>query len=92
MQLDLAFHAFTRAKPDTLRDPSIALRCAKRGVLLTHRKDPSWLLNLAQAYRASGDAKQAASTARDGLALLTNDPADQTFCLRKLLQSQASPR
>ena len=92
MQLKLAFHAFTKAKPDTLRDPAVALRCAERGVLLTRRRDPSWLLSLAQAYRATGDTKQAASTAKEGLALLPNDPANQTFRLRKLLQSQASPR
>jgi serine/threonine protein kinase/tetratricopeptide (TPR) repeat protein len=91
MQLDLAFNAFTKAEPDSLRDPSVALHCAQRGVLLTHRKDPLWLLNLAQAYRASGDTAQAASTAKDGLALLTDDAADQTFRLRKLLQSQLSP-
>ena len=92
MQLDLAFRAFTKAKPDTLRDTSLALRCAERGVLLTHRKDPSWLLSLAQAYRATGDTKQAASTAKEGLALLPDDPANQTFRLRRLLQAQASPR
>jgi eukaryotic-like serine/threonine-protein kinase len=92
MQLELAFHAFTKAKPDTLRDTAVALRCAERGVLLTHRKDPSWLLSLAQAYRATGDTKQAVSTAKEGLALLPDDPANQTFRLRKLLQSQASPR
>jgi serine/threonine protein kinase len=88
MQLDLAYRAFTRAKPDTLRDPAAALRCAQRGVLVTHSKDASWLLSLAQAYSATGDAIQAASTAKDGLALLPNDTANQNFRLRKLLQAQ----
>jgi len=92
MQLDLAFHAFMEAKPDNLRDPAEALHCAERGVALTHRKDPSWLLSLAQAYRASGNSKEAMLSAKDGLALLPNDAADQNFRLRKLLDSETSPR
>ena len=92
MLLDLAFHAFMEAKPDNLRDVDEALRCAERGVALTHRKDPSWLLSLAQAYQATGDTKEAALSAKDGLALLPNDAADQNFRLRKLLNSAASPR
>ncbi len=92
MELELAFRAFTRAKPETLREAALALRSAERGVLLTHRKDASWLLRLAQAYRATGDGTQAAATAREGLALLPDDAADQTFGLRRLLQAEAAQR
>ncbi len=92
MVLDLAFHAFLEAKPDSLRDAAEALRCAERGVALTHRKDPAWLLNLALAYRASGNTEQAVLSAKDGLALIPDDAADHSFRLRKLLESQASPR
>jgi tetratricopeptide (TPR) repeat protein len=92
MQLDLAFQAFMKAKPDTLRDTAVALHCAERGAALTHRKDPAWMLNLAQAYRASGDAKRAVLTAQEGLALLPNDAADQNFTLRKVFQAQVSLR
>jgi len=92
MVLDLAFHAFLEAEPASLRDVAEALRCAERGVALTHRKDASWLLNLAQAYRASGNIEQAVSSVKEGLALLPNDAAERSFGLRKLLESQTAPR
>ena len=92
LQLDLAFRAYNHAKPDALRNPTLVLQCAQRGAALTHRKDPYWLLNLAQAYRTTGNAPLAATAATEGLALLPADPANQTFRLRKLLTAQTSPR
>jgi len=92
MLLDLAFHALSEAMPDSLRDAGEALRCAQRGVTLTRRKDPSWLLNLAQAYRTSGNKEEAVLSAKEGLALIPADAADQSFRLRKLLEHQTSPR
>ena len=92
MLLDLAFHALSEAKPESMRDSEGALTCAERGVTLTRHKDPSWLLSLAQGYRASGNPGKAVSSANEGLALLPNDAADQNFRLRKLLEAQAPLR
>jgi serine/threonine protein kinase len=89
LQLDLAFHAFTEAAPSSLRDTAFALRCAERGTDLTHQKASSWLLSLAQAYRLTGNETKAKAAAREGLALLPDNPANQAFCLRRLLQSEA---
>jgi serine/threonine protein kinase len=88
-QLDLAFHAFAEANPTSLRDPSVALHCAQQGATLTHRKDPTWLLSLAQAYRTSGDVAQAKGAAQEGLALLPGDPSEQASRLHKLLDAEA---
>lgn len=90
LQLDIAFHAFTEAMPISLRDSAEAVRYAERGAALTHHKDASWLLSLAQAYRASGNSAQAIASAKEGLALLPNDPDEQNFRLRKLLHVEAS--
>jgi hypothetical protein len=58
--LDLVVTAFLQAEPTSLRDPQFALACAERGVTLTHRKTPSWLLSLAEAYAPRGKSRKAA--------------------------------
>jgi serine/threonine protein kinase len=88
MLLDLAFQAFTHVKPESLRDNTLALRIAERGVVLTHRKAPSWLLSLAEAYQAQGRTAEAVATSKEGLALLPSDPADRNFRLRRLFEAQ----
>ncbi|MGA7217645.1 MAG: protein kinase [Candidatus Sulfotelmatobacter sp.] len=70
MVLDLVVEAFLHAEPKSLRDPQFAVACAERGVTLTHRKTPAWLLSLAQAYRAAGRLEKAQGAAKEGLALL----------------------
>jgi tetratricopeptide (TPR) repeat protein len=91
MVLDLAVRAFLQAEPASLTDPQFALANAERGVTLTHRKTPAWLLSLAEAYRAAGDVKESCSTANQGLALL---PAVQAGAakarIRKLLERLCS--
>jgi tetratricopeptide (TPR) repeat protein len=88
LQLDLAFHAFTEARPASLRDADFALHCAEQGVALTHRRSPAWLLSLAQAYRMTGDTVKAGAVANEGLALLPNPSANIGFRLRKLMDAE----
>lgn len=86
--LDMAFHAFAEANPESLRDNAESLRCAERGVALSRHKDASWLLSLALAQRASGESSLAVASAKEGLALLPPDDADKNSRLRKLLAEQ----
>jgi eukaryotic-like serine/threonine-protein kinase len=93
MVLDLVVTAFFEAEPESLRDPEFALACAERGVALTHRKMPEWLLMLAQAYRATGQTEKASAAAEEGLALLPNwPPGSPKPRIRKLLELEAKPR
>ena len=90
MVLDLAVTAFLQAEPSSLRDPQFALGYAERGVTLTHRKTPAWLLSLAQAYRAAGQVQQSCATANEGLALLPAvQPGAAKSRIRKLLEREA---
>jgi len=68
--LEAALHAILNVEPASLRDPRLAVQWAERGVALSHRKSPKWLLSLAQAYRAAGQIEEARAAAREGLALL----------------------
>jgi hypothetical protein len=71
-----AVEASLNVLPTSLRDPAWSLQAARRLNERTHRKNPSYLLFLAQAYRASRDAANAANTAREALKLLVPAPAD----------------
>jgi tetratricopeptide (TPR) repeat protein len=90
MVLDFAVRSLLQAEPASLRDPRLALSYAERGVALTHRKTPEWLLLLAQAYRSTGQIDKAQKTASEGLTLL---PAWQHGTpksrIRKLLELEA---
>jgi tetratricopeptide (TPR) repeat protein len=81
-----------KVQPASLRNPQFAVSCAERAVALSHRKSPSLLLTLAQAYRASGENDKSRASAREGLALL---PLIQTESvkpkIRRLLEIQAKP-
>jgi hypothetical protein len=90
MILDLVVTAFLRAEPASLRDPQFATACSERGVTLTHRKTPAWLLSLSEAYRETGQIEKGHAAATEGLALL---PAAQAGTpksrIRKLLEREA---
>jgi hypothetical protein len=90
MLLNLVVRAFLQAEPASLRDPQFALASAERGVTLTHRKTPAWLLSLAQAYRAAGRVQQSRAAANEGLAHLPAvQPGMAKSRIRKLLEREA---
>jgi len=88
--LDLAAQGFLIAEPVSLRDPELAVSCAERAVALSHRKMPTRLLTLAEAYRATGQIAKSQATAKEGLALLPDSqPGSVKPRIRKLLEIQA---
>ena len=88
--LDDVAQDFLFAEPAVLKDPGFAVSCAERSVALTHRRMPSRLLTLAQAYRAAGQIEKSRATAREGLALLPSvQPGSVKPRIRKLLEIQA---
>jgi hypothetical protein len=88
--LEQAANDILKVEPASLKDPQFALSCAERAAALTHRKTPSIMLTLAQAYRATNQVDKSRATANEGLALL---PAWRTGTAksgtRKLLEIQA---
>jgi hypothetical protein len=93
MILDQAANAFATAKPASLREPQFAVSCAEREVAANHRKTPSMLLTLAQAYRAANQTDKSRTTANEGLALLAAQrPGSAKPNIRKLLEIQAQTR
>jgi eukaryotic-like serine/threonine-protein kinase len=89
MVLGLADSTILDVEPPSLSDPKLALMWAQRGVALTHRKAPLWMLWLAEAYRASGQIEQAQQVAKEGLALLpAARPGGPKPKIRKLLEIQ----
>ncbi|MGA7833524.1 MAG: protein kinase [Terracidiphilus sp.] len=88
--LDQAAQDFLNAEPASLKDPHLALSCAERTVTLSHRKLPSRLLTLAQAYRAAGQAEKSRAAAKEGMALMPPlEPGSAKPHIRKLLEIQA---
>ena len=88
--LDQATSAAIMVEPIELRDPKFAVQTAERGVAISHRKTASWLLTLAQAYRADGQTAKSIATAQEGLKLLpTVKPGTPKPRMRKLLESVA---
>jgi hypothetical protein len=87
--LDMAASDLLMVEPASLRDPKFAAACAERAVTLNHRKTPSMLLTLAQAYRASGQTEKSHATAQEALALLPAPQPDSVKPrIRKLLELQ----
>ncbi len=90
LTLDLAVSSTLSAEPPSLRDPKAAVVWAERGVALSHRRTPEWLLLLAQAYHTAGEIEKGRAAAAEGLALL---PTLQTGAtkprIRKLLEIEA---
>jgi hypothetical protein len=88
--LDDAAQDFLYAEPASLKEPRLAVFCAERAVALTHRRVPSKLLTLAQAYRATGQIEKSHAAAKEGLALLpAPQPGSVKPRIRKLLEIQA---
>ncbi|MGA7833338.1 MAG: serine/threonine-protein kinase [Terracidiphilus sp.] len=88
--LDSAAKDYLIAEPSILRNPHLAVSYAERAVALSHRKMPSRLLTLAQAYRATDQTAKSRATAIEALALLPAWlPGTPKPRLRKLLEIQA---
>lgn len=88
--LDQAGNALLKAEPSSLRDPHFAVSCAERAAVLTHRKTPSILLTMAQAYRADGQVGKSRATAEEALSLLpVQQPGSVKSNIRKLLENLA---
>jgi tetratricopeptide (TPR) repeat protein len=87
--LDMAASDLLMVEPVSLRDPQFAVSCSERAVTLNHRKTPSMLLTLAQAYRATGQTEKSRATASEALALLpAPQPGSAKPRIRKLLELQ----
>lgn len=90
LMIDQAAKVFVRLAGTRFADPKFTVACAERGVAITHRKIPAWLLELAQAYRANDQPEQARAAAKEGLALLpplkAGDPKSR---VRRLLELEA---
>lgn len=90
MILDLAVTAILRVEPASLRDPQLAVAWAERGVAMSNRKTPAWLLSLAQAYRSAHRIEKGRAAANEGLALLPTLQVGATKPrIRKLLEVEA---
>jgi len=76
--LDLAATQMLTVLPITLRDPPLTVQFAERLVALTNRRRTSFLLILAQAYRANHQNEKAILAAQEGLALLQLLPSRTT--------------
>jgi tetratricopeptide (TPR) repeat protein len=88
--LDMTASDLMTVEPASLRDPKFAAACAERAVALSHRKTPSLLLTLAQAYRANGQTEKSRVTAQEALRLLpASQPGSVKPRIRKLLEIQA---
>jgi len=87
MALDDTGNSAVQVEPVALRDPSLAVDCAERGVAMSHRQLASALQSLATAYHAAGQTDKARATAKEGLALLpayrTGEPKSR---VRRLLE------
>jgi eukaryotic-like serine/threonine-protein kinase len=89
LTLDLAVSSTLAVEPGSLRDPKAAVVWAERGVALSHRRTPEWLLLLAQAYHTAGEIEKGRRTAAEGLALLpTLQPGAAKPRIRKLLEME----
>ena len=88
--LDSALQAILMVEPASLRDSRQAVEWAERGVALSHRKAPKWMLSLAQAYRAAGQIDKGRAAAREGLALLPAlSPGATKPRIRRLLEIES---
>jgi tetratricopeptide (TPR) repeat protein/predicted Ser/Thr protein kinase len=87
--LDEAAQDFLFAEPASLKDLHFAVSCSERAVDLSHRKLPSKLLTLAQAYRATGQLEKSRNAAQEGLGLLApQSPGAPVPAIRKQLEAQ----
>ena len=89
-ELELATSASLTILPSKLRDPTNTIKYAERLVALDHRRNPNFLLLLAQAYRAHGLIPNSVDTADEGLKLLPPlSPGAPVTRTRRLLEIEA---
>jgi hypothetical protein len=87
--LENTVSAMLQVLPTSLREPHLTVQFAERLVSLDHRRNPDFLLMLAQAYRQDAQIDHARTTATEGLALLPRVPPGGTVVrVRKLLELQ----
>lgn len=85
--------AMLQILPTSLRDPHLTVQYAERLVTLDHRRNPNYLLLLAQAYDQDNQPQRARATATEALALLPPVPPGGTIVrARKLLEQEAQQR
>jgi tetratricopeptide (TPR) repeat protein len=88
-QLDDVATGLITVEPATLREPNLAVTYAERTVEMSGRHNAEFLLTLAGAYRAAGQASKARAAAQEGLALLPPETEATVPCrVRKLLQAE----
>ncbi len=88
-QLDDVVTGLITVEPATLREPALAVTYAERTVEMSGRHNADFLLTLARAYRAAGQASNARAAAKEGLALLPPETeATVPSRVRKLLQAE----
>ncbi|HVM92716.1 MAG TPA: hypothetical protein VMT67_07900, partial [Terriglobales bacterium] len=76
-------------EPVELREPDLAVKYAEHIVDATSRRNPEFLLTLAEAYRSAGQSDKARAAAKEGLSLLPPEtPTTVMSRVRKLLHSQ----
>ena len=90
LMLDQAAKVLVRLAGTPFADPKFTVACTERGVAITRRKIPAWLLELAQAYRAAKQPEKARDAAKEGLALLPPlREGDRKSRVRRLLEMEA---
>jgi tetratricopeptide (TPR) repeat protein len=88
MILDYAGNSALWILPAELRDQAFAIKCAERGVALSHHQTASALLSLADAYSAAGQKEKSRTTAKEALALLPKlRPGEPRGRIQKLLEA-----
>ena len=89
VDLEAVATGLTIVMPARLRDPQLAVEYAERMVEMSHHLKPEFLLVLARAYRAAGQAEKAHAAAREGLNLLPSAThATVPSRVRKQLQGE----
>ena len=90
--LDQAANAFVTARPESLRDPTFAVRCAERELAASQGRTPFMLLTSALANRAAGQDEKAREAAKEGLRLLPpQQPGSTKPMIRMHLEFLARP-
>ena len=88
-QLFDAVNGLITVEPPQLREPALAVKYAERIVDASSRRNPEFLLTLAEAYRAAGQTSKTRVAAKEGLALLPPETSATVMSrVRKLLHAQ----
>ncbi len=88
-QLFDAVNGLITVEPPQLRDPNLAVKYAERIVDESSRRNPEFLLTLAEAYRAAGEPAKARTAAKEGLELLPPETLATVMSrVRKQLETQ----